>query len=208
LAAEHLLKEVLQANPDAIEAHRWLATIYYDLGAANEAVEHLLQVGKLDPSDHHPFRLLGLMNKDYEIFDRAVVFYKEALHRKKDMPDREEVLLELADCYIRLHDYASAKETLDQAGPSADRDAMTAEYLFNMGKTEEAVARIEEVLQADPNHLRALQLRGEAHLVAQENQQAAELYKRAVDLNPFDYEVRRKYATALQRAGDDDVKIR
>jgi tetratricopeptide (TPR) repeat protein len=202
-----ILNDLLIDNPDLIEAHRALAAIYVDLEAANVAKDHLLKIAELDQNDPRPFRILGQLRKEYDIFDRAIVCYQESLRRNPNQPDREQVLLELADCLIRVHDFDGAGAALEQGKPSLEHEALMAEYLFSLGRTAEAVKRVDLVLKENPNHVRGLLLRADLHLVEQENDEAAALQRRAAELNPFDYEIHRKYGTTLQRIGDGATAV-
>jgi tetratricopeptide (TPR) repeat protein len=204
LEAEALLQEAVLEIPNAVEAHRLLSAIYYDLGAVNHAVFHLTRITELDPADFRPYRLLGLMNNDYEVYDVAISNYTEALKRDPDDTVRQEILLELSKCFIKQRDFPHAIETLQQAIPTADRDIMLAECLFNTGEVEEAVAQTDLVLRDSPKHLAAMLLRGDAYLLAGDGDNAAKIFQQAVTDNPYDYEARHKYAQALSRVGDEE----
>jgi tetratricopeptide (TPR) repeat protein len=204
LAAEGVLQEVLQSNPKSVDAHRWLSIIYYDLGAIDHADFHLRQLADLAPDDYRPCRLLGLINKDYEVYDEAVRQYRESLRRKPDQPPRQEVLLEMAECQLQSRDYVDALATLDNAEVSPDAIALRAECLFNMGEHDAAVQMAADVLAKSPDHLRALLVQGDAALINRESESAIEFFRRALDVDSFDYTARHKLAQALQNAGKEE----
>ena len=79
--AEALALEVLSKNPDQVDAHRWLGAIYYDLGAMQEAENHLTRLAQLAPLDYSPLRMLGLIHKDFERYKEAITDYQKALVR-------------------------------------------------------------------------------------------------------------------------------
>ena len=47
-AAVGLLVQAVNADPQHVDAQRWLAAAYYDLGLTNDAMRHLAQVAELD----------------------------------------------------------------------------------------------------------------------------------------------------------------
>jgi len=202
LDGEKKFLEALQLIPNMIEAHRWLAVVYYDLGAVNHAEVHLKTVAALDSTDARPLRLLGLMNKDYEVYDQAISAYQEALRRNLSPAEREEVLLELAECLMKQRDYSEALKVLEQAVPSAQRDVLRAECLYNQGEISAAVALLDQVLADKPDNAQALLLRADAYLINGQINQALTNLARAVELNPYDYQTRHSYAQALARSGD------
>ena len=124
LAAEPLFQEVLRSNPQSVDAHRWLSIIYYDLGAIDYANFHLRQLAELDPQDYRACRLLGLINKDFEVFDEAVRQYRESLRRSPDQPPRQEVLGELAECLVQCR------------LPRRPQDARTVRTVVRRGRAE------------------------------------------------------------------------
>jgi hypothetical protein len=116
--AQQMWLTVLREYPDAIEAHRWLAIFYYDLGAMADALQHLARVSQLAPDDPRPDRLMGLINKDFERFDRAISHYQETLRRDPQQTAATDVRYELAECQLKLRDYSAALQTLAVAPPS------------------------------------------------------------------------------------------
>lgn len=205
LQAEPLFMEAVRENPNSLTANRWLSVIYYDLGAVDQARFFLTRVAELDPSDYRPDRLLGLMNKDYEVYDDAVKHYKRSLARNPTQRPREEVLLELVECQIRLRDYQGALSSLELAAPSIDRNVFRAECLYNTGKQAEALKLLDDALSQKPDHLQALLIRGDAALVEKDSAKAIACLKKAAELNPYEFSARFKYAQALSLAGDEQA---
>lgn len=203
LAAEPLLLEALQLNEEVVDAHRWLAVIYYDLGAVDQAETHLNRVAALDPPDYRAHRLLGLMSKDYENFDAAIVRYQAALQRNPPDEPREEILIELSECLLKQKAFAEALQTLEAAAPSVERSVMMAECLYNTNRRDEAVQLLDQVLVEAPKNAAALVLRGDAALLAAENERAVEWLERAVAEQPFEFAARYKLSQALARVGQD-----
>ena len=192
----------VEADADAVDAHRWLASAYYDLGLTDVAASHLLRVAELDPADPRPHRLLGLIGKDFERYGPAVESYRESLRRSATQPDREEILLELAECEIKLRQYEAAMATLAQASPCANRWAAEAECHYGGGGTDEAKRLLEQALRESPANLRGLMLASTILLEEQNAAAAVEVLTRAVIAYPKDYTARFKLAQAYRRVGD------
>ncbi|MBM4001290.1 MAG: tetratricopeptide repeat protein [Planctomycetes bacterium] len=200
--AEQLLIEAIGIVPRAVEAHRLLAVIYYDLGASTLAEVYLKSTAELAPTDYRPHRLLGLINKDFEAYAEATAYYRESLRRNFDQPTREEVLLELAECLIKQKDFDGAVEVLRQSVPSPERDVLRAECHYNKSEIPQAVALLDAVLDADPKTLSASLLRADIFLVEGSVESALGLLKSSSESHPHEYEVRHRYAQALLRGGD------
>jgi tetratricopeptide (TPR) repeat protein len=202
--AQELWEKALELDPNAANAHRWLAVLYYDLGAMQQALGHLQRVAELAPADPRPDRLMGLINKDYERFNRAIGHYRESLRRGPRQKDREAVLFELAECQVKLRDFTSALATLQQCPPHEQKLVLEAECHHNLGDGAKAQALLEEALAQAPSDLPALMLRGTVLSTNGDLVQAKEAFEAAVRHHPKDYRARYKLAQAYRQLGDDE----
>jgi len=201
-SAIRLLAQAVAADSDAIDGHRLLASACDALGLTDQAAGHLLRVAELDPADPRPLRLLGQMHKDREDYAEAVESYRESLRRSAAQPDHEEILLELAECEIKLRQYEAAMATLAQAAPCADVWAAEAECHYRRGHPGEAKRLLAQVLRQSPANLRGLMLAGTILLEEQDAAAAVEVLSRAVVAYPKDYTARFELAQAYRRMGD------
>ena len=199
--AQQMWLTVLREYPDAIEAHRWLAILYYDLGAMADALQHLARVSQIDPDDPRPDRLMGLINKDFERFDRAIRHYQETLRRDPQQTAATDVRYELAECQLKLRDYSAALQTLAAAPPQARRYALEADAQYSLGETELAEKALQKALMLQPELLTALVLQATWQLEAGQVEQAAETLNQTVKQHPFDYQARFQLAQTLRRLG-------
>jgi tetratricopeptide (TPR) repeat protein len=78
-----------------------------------------------------------------------------------------------------------------------------AQLLAVRGQPEEALAALDEVLQADPSHLGALLLKSEVLLAGREGEEALALCRRAVLAWSRSSEARNGLARCLHALGDD-----
>lgn len=205
-AAEGLLT-VVRRHPDHKEAHRWLAAIYIDVHSPWQAVHHLREWGRLDPQEGRPYRWIGLFCRDYHRTTEAVEAYREALRRHLLPEDRARVVPELVEVLIdRNADYAGAVEVLDacpeplRQGPALQ--ALRAECLWGLGRTEEATALLDRVFRTDPSLFRALRLRAGLYVAADRPRDALPLLEQALRLDPHDYASRQHLVQVYQQLKD------
>jgi tetratricopeptide (TPR) repeat protein len=70
--ARNALAMLVEEVPDSVDAHRWLASTWYDLGANIPAIHHLTEVTRLAPTDYRPHWLMGVMYRDFENYPEAI----------------------------------------------------------------------------------------------------------------------------------------
>jgi tetratricopeptide (TPR) repeat protein len=199
-AAEAILREAIGFEPQQADAHRWLAATYYDIGAMNDAIAHLEIVSELDPADARPKRLSGLILKDFEKYSDAVSAYEESLRRN---PNQQDVLVELAECLVKLRELERALEVLRDCEPSAEVWTLAAECEYSLDNQQAARRHLERVFELDPVPLEAFQLRATMALDSSDAQHAEEVLEQAVSLYPKDFGLRFKLAQAYRRLGKE-----
>ena len=197
IEAQAAFREVLASAIDSVDAHRWLAASYYDLGAMHDALAHLKRTADLDPQDSRPLRLLGLIYKDYERYEDALPMYEESLRRKADQPDAVDVRLEMATCQLRLRRHREALRTLASCPDLPDIDAVRAECQYAIGDVAQAKETLARALAAQPDHLDVALLRGTILLDEGQTERAVEVLSHAAQRHPHDYMVHLKLAQAL-----------
>src|SRR5713101_1529549 len=121
--AEEGLKALVKHHPDNKDAHRFLSVIYIDLNSANEAIQHLQEWSRLDPSNGLPYRWIGFFRKENNQVDDARQAYEEALKRKLPSEVRADTLKELVEIYINSKgEYEKALAILDQGSEAFQQD--------------------------------------------------------------------------------------
>jgi tetratricopeptide (TPR) repeat protein len=204
--AKLLWEGVLLKEPNFVPAHQWLGAMFYDIGAMSDSIFHLEQVSKLSPNDARPDRLMGLMNRDYERPEIAIPHYRESLRRNPDQPEASQLRLEWAECHVKLREYEQALEVLKEAEPSPLKDLLTARCWLNLGMLDESRELAVRMLEGDhPKKTEALQLNAEIALADGETGKAAELLKKASEIDPFNHGVRTQLAQALGRIGESEA---
>ena len=200
--AERFLRFVISKKPDHVDAHRGLATIYYDQRAWVPAVLHLLKWAELDPQDGRAHRFMGLIYKDLDQPTPAVACYEEALRRQLAAPVAEEVKAELAECLVAQSHYERALGLLESCGGRSDETsklvALRAECLWGLGRSSEAQALLDHALAEQSRAPELLRLRAKLYLHANNTDAAVPLLERAVGVDPNDYAARYQLAQAYQ----------
>ncbi|MGI8982465.1 MAG: tetratricopeptide repeat protein [Pirellulaceae bacterium] len=202
--AEQAYHEVLATSPRNVVAHRGLQSLYFDLGDYDRMERHALEVAKIDQSDYRPHRHLGFLRREVETWEAAILDYKESLLRSPHQPTREEVLLEMADCYVHLRKYPEALDTLKEARPSAQKSFLEAQCKYATKNVPEAKKLLDDSLQTSPDHAPSLLLRSDIALTEDDSQAARGFLERAVKAAPFDNNAHLKLSTVLLRLDDKD----
>lgn len=199
--AVRMLNGALEADPALVDAHRYLIATYYDTGAMENVLQHIDHVTRLDPTDARPWRLRGLILKDFERFDEAVPAYDKALELKPSPQVVAEIRQELAESLVQLKQFERAIEQLNLLSVSSEQQAVLAEAQLALGNesaAEQALAKAEEL---EPTNRRALQTRGSLLLEQGNIQAAADLLQRGVELHPLEVDLRASLMLAYQRLG-------
>lgn len=201
--ATRILNDAIRMDPQQTDAHRWLAATYYDLGAMNHAIGHLGMVAQQDRGDPRPHRLIGLIQKDYEEYRKAIEAYRECLRRGPSPAAKEEVLLELAECLVKQQQHDEALQTLRNCPSSAQSFWLQAECQRALGDKAAAQQLLDQALRRDAKHLQAMYLKGMLELEAGQAEAAAAVLEKAVAAYPKEWRPRYSLAMACKRLGDD-----
>jgi len=202
---ERILTTALKLDPSLIDARRWLAAYYYDVGAMNHAVNHLTVVAEQAPDDPRPHRLMGLVHKDFEEYKKAIHHYRESLRISPDQPGRLELLVELGECLVSERRFDEALETLASCPRSAHVLWLRAECHYGQRDGPGARRLLAEALQLAPAHLDASQLLATLDLESGDAAAAVEVLRRAVERHPKEYRVRYRLSQAYQRLGEEEL---
>lgn len=206
--AERSFRTALMIDPDCADAHRWLATAYYDIGLMNEAIAHLVRVSDLDPSDPRPHRIMGVLRMDHGNPATAADDFEESLRRNPHQADAEQIRLELAQCQERLHRFHDARRTLAACDESAGKLALLASMRHAEGSAEEAKRLAADALKLVREQRLALLVLGKVSFDERRFGQAVELLSRAAKAAPRDHDIRYTLAIALRAEGRTDAARR
>ncbi len=192
----------LAVDATCLDARRWLAAAYYDLGAISHAADELEQISAAAPTDPRPDRLLGLIAKDSEQFVRAIEYYRKSLERDSQQPDRETILIELAESQVKLSRFAEALETLQECQRSAVVLTLQADCQSSLGHPAEAFERLREALESDRRYFPAKLAQGKLLQDGGKEDEAVLVLAEAVQWQPEDSQGHFQYSQALRRVGN------
>lgn len=200
--AEAAARSVAREDPDNADAHRWLATVFYDLGATSTAVRELRRVVALDPDDDGPHFLMGQIAFDAEDYAGAVKSLRAALERNPPASRRGEVVELLARSLIKTHAYSAAIELLDGVPRSATLDALAGEAWWGLGQPERARRCLQRAAAQDPRSRFVRLLKARMAMEAGAFRQAAELLQAQLRDDPHDFECRYRLAQCYRKLPD------
>jgi tetratricopeptide (TPR) repeat protein len=187
--AEKMLLMALESDPESSDARRWLASTYYDLGAMSLAMDQLQIVGVRNPTDGRPYRLRGLIQKDFKQFGEAVTEYQESLKRELIPDQRQAVLRELAECLVQQLQYEQALEVLQTAAETAESLVIEAQCFSALGNTDEALKKTNAALQLDPDHRAAVLTKAAVLLETNHAEDAVSMLEAAVQRHSNDFDL-------------------
>ena len=136
--AEECLQRAIVDAPDNAHAHRWLATVYYDLGSLDRALFHLEAVSRIVPKDFRPHRMRGVIYKDFGEDDLALKAFQQAADLTILPSDQAEVLVSLASVQMVLKEFEAALKSLQRCHDSASVLSAKAECWWNLGDQDQA----------------------------------------------------------------------
>jgi tetratricopeptide (TPR) repeat protein len=203
LEATKTARTAIARNAGALEARRWLASAYYDLGAMQDAVAELKVISEQAADDPRPEYLLGLIEKDQERFPEAIVHYRESLRRDARQPNRETILFELAESLTRLKRFDEALDVLRECRQTSPTLTITAECQQNLGRTGEAEILLERARQLDSSYAPASLQLGALFLLLGKADDAAGVLEEAVRLDPQNRQAHFYLAQAYARKHED-----
>ncbi len=145
-AAFDLLRHCLDINPNASEAHYFIAQYYNVLGADSLSLVHFQRAAELNPDNETFMETLSqvyIREKDYKT---AISVAERLYARNKDREDLLELLFQL---YQQVKDYPNAISVLERIenidGKSERLSMAKSECYTQMGNQKAAIAEIAEL---------------------------------------------------------------
>ncbi len=201
----------LQRDPACLDARRWLAAAYYDLGLNPHAVSELERISAEAPDDPRPDRLLGLIAKDGEHYGRAINYYRESLRRDPDQAEAQTIRIELAESQIKQGQFDDALATLKDCERSAAVGTLEAECRTSLGQFDAAQELLREAMKLDAQYVPARLAQGKLLLDRGETDEAAKVLTEAVQMEPLNSHAHFQLSQALRRMNkleqaDDELR--
>jgi len=208
-SAELALSTLVGRQPDNLDAHRYLATIYVDVNATAPSAPHLREWIRLDANDPLPYRWLSHITRSTETgYPEAIEANRRLLQLNLNDSERAAVAMELAEIQItKLAEYQQALETLAQAPQgSQDQPAMVllrAECLLGLGKEDEAKGLVDGVLKKHQTLASALLFRAKIYLQDDQPKSAIVMLEKLLSLYPRNSSARQTLMLAYRSIGDE-----
>lgn len=203
-AARQSFQQVLAENPKDAPAHWGLQKVCYDTGSLVEMEQHALKAAELVASDYRPRRALGDLYKRDEKWIQAIHEYQESLRLKPDQADKDKVLLDLAECYVKEKEYPKALAMLKDVKASPRKSYAEARCWFESNEFARAKKVLDTAAKNSTEHVPSLLLRADIAMAEKDSEVAEKLLSRALKLAPQSSEPHRKFAALLRLKGNSD----
>ncbi|MHC4540412.1 MAG: tetratricopeptide repeat protein, partial [Planctomycetota bacterium] len=105
-----VLKQVVKADSDNVDAYRFLAGYYIESGRHQEAADALRQVVRIEPTDAHALLMLGDIYSDCGRHEDAMAAYRQAANRHAD---NAQAHYQLGEAYLQMGEKDLALEQYD-----------------------------------------------------------------------------------------------
>jgi tetratricopeptide (TPR) repeat protein len=215
-----VLRKAVALDAQHDEAHRFLASAYYDIGAMNDAQKVLDAIIRFAPDDFRAYRMQAMILHDFELYDEALVQWNSAIDRATKFPEfLAYCQLRKGECLIRLRRYDEACVTLADVSldatsratdeiPEADFAAQVfaarAEACLAIRHFDESARFAAESLARSSGNVSATLT---AVRLAEEQKQydkAIQLLKAAIERHPHDAQLHGRMADILASLGQSD----
>ena len=149
-----ILEEVLEANPNHVEANYWLGSAYQALERFERAESYLRQTISLSPDHEKAHNALGYLFADHGMnLDEAVTLIRKAL---KKSPANGAYLDSLGWAYFKQGKLNDALKQLEKAvlymPDSVEIQDHLGEVYLKKGRKKEAVAAWQRAIQLSPDN--------------------------------------------------------
>lgn len=209
-------KLALRNDPDSSYLSEELADIYLATGQLRSGINEFEDAVKRNPNDLNARRILGRFytarlregnqsRANQEMLDKAIEQYEKVAERSPRDTGNWVMLGRLYKLSNKSKQAETAYKKALEVDP-ANEDAMTglAIVYSDLGDTANATDMLKRVAEKNPS-LRTLTALASTYEQMKEFKLAASAYKRALDLNPANTDLKRAYAQALFRAEDNEA---
>ncbi len=190
-------KTAIKTTPYSVAAYETLGMIYRGLGSFSWgsealAVQAFAQANKLEPSNPVLATELGKAYFNNGQTEEAILSLKQALDLKSDY---SEAGFSLAKAYVRQGEDEQALKILEEITGRYNDTTVYYEQgriYFNQQKYDQAINKFKQVISISPNYANALYSLGLALEETGNNEEALEYYKKVLELNPENTEVKER----------------
>ena len=184
-AAFDLLRHCVEINPDAAEAHYYLAQYYSGLTNDSLAVMHILRAAELSPDNETYLETLAQVYIRQQKYPEAIAAVEQLYDRNKEREDLLEMLFQL---YQQESDFRHAigvlerMETID--GKSERLSMAKSEIYTRLGDKKAAIAEVEALARQYPNDLNYLAMYADMLMMNDQEKKALKTYAQILQEEP------------------------
>ena len=193
-----LLRQVLDWQPDHVDALRLLAASWYDIGAMEKAIQTLREVSRLAPADYRPVYMQASILQDFERWeDASLAFAEAAAKAPAGSPVSTEIHAAWGDCLTQLRRWEQALSVLEKAGDWPAVLALKAQAMYSLRRFDEAARLADLALAKDPTQPDAV-LIAAATLERQNHAaQGLQILSNCLQKHPYDLRLHHRTADLL-----------
>ena len=184
-AAFDLLRHCLEINPDAPEAHYYIAQYYSMLKDDKAWMSHILRAAELAPDNETYMETLAQAYIREDNYADAIAVVERLFDRHKDREDLLEMLFQL---YQQVADYEGAIDVLNRMEASDGKNERLSmaksEIYTRMGNKKAAVAEIEALAKQFPNDLQYMVMYGETLMMNDQTKKALAVFGKVLQEEP------------------------
>lgn len=189
-------------DPPCLPAYQLMASLHYDQGNMQHAMEAATRVTEIDPENAQIYRFMGMIQQDYEQWEDAKTAYRTCLDKDPFADYRDDVLIGLGQISLKLREYSDAKNYLQQVIETPQVLALRAESEFNLGNFSVALNQLDEALEANPQQRDAILLTGTIQVQDKKYNDAIAILLEGLEYHPQDDQFMYKLAEAYRGVGD------
>ncbi len=214
------LQKAISLDATHDDAHRFLASAYYDIGAMDDALNVLERVVQFAPDDFRAYRFRAIILQDFERYGEALTQWNAAIDRAQLNPEfLVYCQLRKGECLMRLRRYDEADTTLDSIGldsigsavdglPAGEFRAQIfaarAEVCLALRRFDESSKFAAESLTLSPGNVAATLTAVRLAEERQRTDEAVPLLKSAIDRHPREAQLHARLADVYATAGQTE----
>lgn len=182
------LKLQLAANPNEVELHFKLGTVYARENRHKEAIEAYEQVLQREPAHPDAYRQIGRSYLRLGEYESAIEALKQSVRLKADRA--EELYMDLARCYLKADRFDEAVEAAKQAlsikpdfSYADEAQTMIGHILMNQGRYHDALENLKEAARMSPRIAQIRLYLGTTYVMLGERQLALNEHRLLKDMD-------------------------
>jgi len=192
-----------QAKRKLVPAYQLMASIYYDLGNMQQAMESATIVSQLDPNNARIFRFIGMVQQDYEQWQDSLLAYQRHLELDPYGDHRETAIISMAEVHIKLRQFDQALIQLNRVLVTPRIYALRASCHYNLGDVQDAFDALNNALARDPAQHEAILLKGTIEVQDRSYAAATDTFVSGLRYYPRDDVFMYKLSEAYRGLGDE-----